>query len=554
MKKGLFTPSLLFRLSLLLLGLLGCENEEAKNKYKFSTELASLAVAGPPLYDFGSQWIDSESEATFTITNIGKITASELGGTFTYSAYEYKGGVFPGSGGSCGTSLSPNDSCTVVVTFRPVYVGTFNEYLRISYNNGAVLTNTTSPLINGRAIAGSAGALDFTLDADGKLIFSLGAGNASARAAAMAPDTSFYLGGTVDNGGETDFFVTHHQPSGAINKNFGTTGAVALDFGGANDQATALIRQPDGKILIAGRASISGTDRFALARLTALGTLDMGFGASGRATVAVGSGDSAIAAVAIQSSGAIVSVGSAKNGNAPAFGLSRHASNGALDTTFSGTGQMNLGFGGISDRGQAVAVQPDGKILVAGDSFNGTDQDGAVARLNSDGTLDTSFGINGKIFLDAGGGSQDRIFSMLVQPDGMILLGGSSGIGTQDFAMVRLTSSGTPDPNFGTNGRIVIPLSSGNDEIHHMLLADDGKIIASGFSSVGSDADFATVRVLFNGTLDSSFGTNGITFTSLGSTADVAWSSAFQGNGKILIAGETQNAGLANVAVIRLWP
>jgi uncharacterized delta-60 repeat protein len=191
-----------------------------------------------------------------------------------------------------------------------------------------------------------------------------------------------------------------------------------------------------------------------------------------------------------------------------------------------------------------IAVQPDGKILVCGSAWiipNGDDF--VILRFNQDGTLDSSFA-NGGVFRYALSSVTDRFYGIAVQPDGKIVAAGETNVGTQDtaFAVVRLNPNGTFDATFGTGGVVTTNFFNSLDEATEVVIQPDGKIIASGWVTQGGvnnglTYDFALVRYNSNGSLDASFGNGGIVFTDFNGRGDLAQSSVLQPNGKIVLAG-----------------
>jgi len=152
-------------------------------------------------------------------------------------------------------------------------------------------------------------------------------------------------------------------------------------------------------------------------------------------------------------------------------------------TSRTATGKMLIDIAGHSDLNYDLAPQPDGKILLAGQSYNpvSSNDDFSVARLNADGTLDTSLDSDGKAIVDIGGSNQGR--SLTVLPDGKILLSGSSN---GDFSVIRLNTDGSLDTSFGSDGKATFDLGR-DDYVYSMAMQPDGKILVTGRSDNGSD-------------------------------------------------------------------
>ena len=174
-----------------------------------------------------------------------------------------------------------------------------------------------------------------------------------------------------------------------------------------------------------------------------------------------------------------------------------------------GTGKAIIPVGASSDQGYSVTVQPNGKILVAGSSFNGSNYDFSLIRLNANGELDTSFSTDGKAIIPVGA-SDDYGLSVTVQPDGKILVAGYSYNGfIADFSLIRLDANGELDTSFSTDGKAIIPVVSSDDLGQSVTVQPDGKILVAGYSGRGSSTDFCLIRLDANGELDTSFSADG---------------------------------------------
>lgn len=187
------------------------------------------------------------------------------------------------------------------------------------------------------------------------------------------------------------------------------------------------------------------------------------------------------------------------------------------------------------DHAYAIAIQSDGKIVAAGDSYNGSSGwKIALMRFHADGTLDTTFGKGGKMLSSVYGGAR----AVAIQGDGKIVVGGLTYDGMNAFVLIRYNTDGSPDTNFGTGGEV---LTSMNGGIAALAIQGDGNIVAAGYSYNGVGYDFALARYVgSNGALDTTFGSNGIVHTST-TTAFMpgsgASSVAIQSDGKIVAAG-----------------
>jgi uncharacterized delta-60 repeat protein len=249
------------------------------------------------------------------------------------------------------------------------------------------------------------------------------------------------------------------------------------------------------------------------------------------------------------------------------------AAAGDLDTSFSGDGKQNKDIGSNSNQALAVALQADGKIVVAGWSISNV-VDFAVARFNTDGSLDDGTGTDSTpgdgAFASAGvftadfAAGDDRAQALAIQSDGGIVVAGfATQAGTKNFALLRLTSAGALDNSFDTDGKLITNVSAGaNDEARGVVIQSNGRIIAAGLAEVGGGQDFAVVRYNTNGSLDDNsgsdstpgdaYGTAGKTVTNLFGSNDFPNGIVLQADGKAVVAGYTFGpTGSFNFAVAR---
>jgi len=286
------------------------------------------------------------------------------------------------------------------------------------------------------------------------------------------------------------------------------------------------------------------------AAFAADGALDPTFGRSGkvRTDVNQASSDNAYA-VAVQADGKIVVVGTTYTDNDYSdedFAIVRYNPNGSLDTTFGVNGIVTTDFPGLAAVPSAVAIQPDGKIVVAGGAFPLFTFLGnfEIVRYNPDGSLDTSFGNGGIVETNFPAGSY--AFAVGLQSDGKIIAAGTVFVDFQpgesndtDFALARYNPDGSPDTTFGTGGQVTTNFNGMEDDAYAVLIQTDGKIVAVGSAnSFANYYDFAAARYLSNGTLDTSFGTAGKVSLDFGAhNLDIAYSAALQSDGKIVAGG-----------------
>ena len=281
-----------------------------------------------------------------------------------------------------------------------------------------------------------------------------------------------------------------------------------------------------------------------------LGKLDISFGAGGKVTTDFfGSGEQANG-IAIQSDGRIVAAGAVSNGPQSDFAIARYNSNGTLDATFGTNGKVTTAFSNTNDFAYALAVQSDGRIVAAGVTDNGpnTPGDFAVVRYNADGSLDESFGDKGKVTTDFFGGD-DSAHALKIQSDGRIIVAGSAGVAGEgwNFALARYNSDGSLDAGFGNGGRVSTDFLGFFDSSFGVDIQPDGRIVAAGVAGAsiaeGAIEKFALARYNINGTLDRDFGENGKALTDFSGKSARANSVITQSNGRILVVGELLEMG-----------
>lgn len=269
------------------------------------------------------------------------------------------------------------------------------------------------------------------------------------------------------------------------------------------------------------------------------GSLDTSFGTGGKVGTNIAGSQDYGYAQALQPDGKIVVAGVASNGSDDDFALTRYNTNGTLDTSFNGTGKVTTAFSsGSSDIAYSVAVQPDGKIVAAGSTFSGSNSDFALARYNANGTPDTSFNLTGIVTTDLGF-ADDYVQSVAIQPDGKIVAAGYRFDGTNfEVAVARYNASGSLDTSFNGTGMVVTAVGSGDIRATSVLIQSNGRLVAAGFAWDGvSDYDLALVRYNADGSIDTSFGVSGIVTTDVATSQDYGFAAALQPDGKIVVAG-----------------
>ncbi len=325
---------------------------------------------------------------------------------------------------------------------------------------------------------------------------------------------------------------------GDLDPTFGNGGKVTTDFNISSEQALATAVQSDGKIVAAGLIFNlqTNTSDFALARYNTNGTLDTSFGAGGKIITDLEYPIEAAHAVVIQADGKIVAVGTSGEDSAIGFDftLARYNTDGSLDTSFGVGGKVRTNIN-REDGAFAAALQPDGKIVVAGSTSNNNGDYFALARYNTNGTLDTSFGTGGLVTTDVVSNSEEQAYALALQADAKIVVAGVARNASEDFALVRYNTNGTLDTSFGAGGKVITDFTK-SERAQAVAIQTDGKILAVGFSYDGETGDFALARYNTNGSLDASFGAGGKVINPT-AEYDTAYAVAIQANGKIIAAG-----------------
>jgi len=391
----------------------------------------------------------------------------------------------------------------------------------------------------------AAGDLDASFGANGKVTTSFGRDKDAAYAVALQGDGKILAAGAAYNGAGYHFAVARYASNGALDAAFGAGGKVTTPFGPADtwNRASAIAAQGDGKIVAAGVAAIhmgeSGyVNHFAVVRYQSNGSLDPSFDGDGRATILLGCGEASASAVALQADGKIVVAGGTFCSSYD-FAVARFHSDGSLDPAFGAGGVATTHFG-RNEVASSLALQGDGKIVVAGSSYSGAASDFALARYNANGSLDASFGAGGKATTDFSGGA-DYANAVALQSNGKIVVAGSGAIGgNRDFVLARYNTNGSLDTGFGVGGKVITPVRSGHDDGNALVIQPDGKIIVSGSSENSSGRrDYALVRYNSDGSLDAGFGVGGKVTTDFHGYGDYSTALALQSDGKLAAAGVT---------------
>jgi uncharacterized delta-60 repeat protein len=355
---------------------------------------------------------------------------------------------------------------------------------------------------------------------------------AAAVGVVVQSDGKIVSAGEAEIDGKQYIVATRMLSSGAMDPAFGDAGRVIIDINGSAG-ANAVRVLPDGKILLGGTGLVNGALAFAAVRLLPDGSRDATFGQSGVATVPIGTG--AIAnALAVQADGKIVLGGTARTDH-NRFAAARLSAGGVLDRTFGTNGVATLP---ATAAGWGMVLQPDGKIVLAGQGASGTTSY-IAGRMLSNGKADTTFGTSGIATIPVGAGAFGD--AVALQPDGKILVTGSAWTDRMVAATVRLKPNGALDPTFGSGGLSTVTLW---EAVNAMTLQTDGKVV---LAATGASA----VRLNANGSADQGFGTGGVVRAQIG-TSDAATGVTVQPDGRIVLAGCAAISGATVLTVVRL--
>jgi uncharacterized delta-60 repeat protein len=392
--------------------------------------------------------------------------------------------------------------------------------------------------------AAQGGELDPTFGDAGKVMTNFTKGLDEATDVALQDD-----GRIVAVGSAGGFFaIARYEADGDLDPTFSENGKVRTNFRGGADRATGVAIQPNGRIVAAGINGISQDGTFALARYLPDGTLDPAFGGDGKVKTNFTPVIDGAQDVGLQENGRILAVGFANSvelGHTGSFALARYRRNGTLDPSFGGNGKVRTNFTGDFDGAQGLAIQEDGRLVAAGIA-EGKEPRFALAQYESDGALDGSFGGDGKVMTDFTKGGLDLAEAVAIQDNGKIVAVGLAREPAWVFALARYRRNGRLDQGFGANGKVRTSFGPAIDWARAVALQDDGKIVAAGFAEREDpfNPTFALARYNRDGTLDDTFSGNGKVRTDFTEHHDGAAGLALQPDGLIVAAGVAEDADL----------
>ncbi|AGH96658.1 choice-of-anchor D domain-containing protein [Pseudobdellovibrio exovorus] len=575
---------------------------------------ATLGITEGSLLHFGYLDVGQTRVLSVTLNNSGGTDATSISASSLSGAFQFVGGNYPGTGGTCSATLAAGDSCVLRLVFSPTVSGFVSDSLTLNYthtfgfrslqlgldgtgsslleaqldfslgslfNFGSVdvntIQNTTLTVTNTGDIEASfitpsplSGSLSFLGNSfpgtGGTCGSTLAAGQSCIVLVSFAP----LIGGLVSktlsmqyfNGTQAAttsiVFTGTAIPKGILDTSFGTNGLTQLQID-VLQSVKSLEIQSDQKIVLASEISNGTHSDFALIRLNTNGSLDTTFGSSGLTRSDLGSAsDDKLNSSTQQSDGKILLSGQSNNGIA----LARYNANGTLDTSFNSNGLIS-GVNGLlisltnsSEAGYCAAVSSAGHITLVGELASGNNNSFAAQFTSGGAARLLTFGLLGYRTYDFGSGGDDGLkTSRSDSADRIVVSGYRMASGTKRALIARTHLAGNLDSSFGSNGVATADLSGTghNNELFDFAFQSDGKIVAVGITNNASNnQDVVAIRLNSNGSFDSNFGSGGIVRLDLGSNVDSATSVAIDANGKILIAGNTQHNGNLAPAVIRL--
>ena len=485
--------------------------------------------------DMGAQFKYTNSARQVLVTTDGSIYIN-LNGSFTGTSISkrFANGAIDSSFGINGYSKAIASLSEAFFAFQP---------------DGKIIiagVNNTGTGLSGIARLGADGLPDSTF------------GDNAFLATAFRPiSVAIQLDGKIVLAGSSDapgFLVARYNINGSPDNSFNGTGQAFTEFvykvppdRGATDStevktgiASCIIIQKDGKIVIGGVAmtNVSGNE-FAVARFNTNGSIDNSFDADGKQTTLVGEANNAVYSIALQGDSKIVLAGYTSLAGANQFAVTRYNSNGSLDNSFNGTGIQIVNLGSDMQTGNSVAVQKNEKIVVAGYTLNGSKNDFALVRFNTDGSLDNTFDTDGIIKTDIQNMSDDYAGCVAIQTDDKIIVAGYSYINSiSAFVLARYNLDGSLDNTFDVDGKLVGDYNQGNTSFNATVIQADGKVLTAGTAWNGSNFDFAIARYNANGSLDNTFSDDGMQFTDFGLN-DEGISLVVQPDGKIIVGGSS---------------
>lgn len=349
-----------------------------------------------------------------------------------------------------------------------------------------------------------------------------------------------------------DIALARFTPGGRLDPTFGQGGKVVTDLG-ANEFAFDVAIQIDGGIVVVGERDAPASGRIVVQRYRPNGTLDPGFANAGTALTGFGRRFQSASAVAITPAGRIVVAGSTSNGVTSRSAVARYLADGRLDRSFGGDGRVTTDVSPSAEHLTDVVVQPDGRIVAGGWAEVSLVPVFDAVRYTTDGRVDPTFSDDGIAQVDVAPGA-DRALALAMQEDGKVVLAGAVSRGGGEWGLVRLGPRGRLDPTFGDGGRLVTDFGPAYDEADAVAVQANGKLLVAGRIRAGTKDDIGVLRLKPGGGHDRTFGAGGRVLTDVASGSDAARDLVIQSNGKIVVVGEAAVDGIRRFLVARYLP
>ncbi|WP_026452113.1 T9SS type A sorting domain-containing protein [Aequorivita capsosiphonis] len=381
------------------------------------------------------------------------------------------------------------------------------------------------------------GVLDPTFGTDGIVTTAISPKYNNVSTTIVQADGKILVAGDAGTPSTYQMTIARYNTDGSLDSTFGDAGTLRFNVGPLKSFIMDLVQQPDGKIIIGGRTWDDVSGNFALVRLNEDGSFDDTFGINGVSYITTAENDVA-EAMSLLDDGKILMTGY-RNEN---FTVAKFNADGSVDTTFGVDGWSVLTFDNASGYATDMAVQNDGKIVISGFGLNGNNRfQVTAARLNMDGSADNSFGINGKVIFNVGAWN-DFGESLAIQSDGKILIAGHKWIANaqqrHDFFVARLNTDGSIDTSYGNDGAGTARLVDGANYTSGMVLQADEKPILVGSTTFNGEYKMAMVRFTTDGFPDFSFGDEGMVSIDNVGLEDYGRAIALQADEKIILAGD----------------
>lgn len=385
------------------------------------------------------------------------------------------------------------------------------------------------------------GSIDYSFNSTGTQRIAIGTSKHQLSGLAVQPDGRIIVSGSCASATGANYVcVSRLLPGGEPDPSFNATGSTLSTF---EVEVSAMATQPNGSVVIAGTCKPATTDQFCVVRLTSAGTPDITLNGTGEVATNFSTGYNTARAIAVQPDGKLVVAGDCQG----RFCVARYAENGIPDITFNAVGSTTLNLDANRCAALSIAPQPDEKIVLAGYCYKDASDDPTVARITPDGQLDPTFNRTGYRIYRASPGDS-RATAVAAQADGKIVVAGQCyKFGeAEDFCLARYTSSGTLDLTFNGSGKQIFPIGRDRDRARAVLLQPDGKIIIAGDCRVddwSTASTFCLARLTTNGLLDASFNGTGTKLTNpYRLDYESAKAAVLQPDGKIVLVGNSSSA------------